>query len=360
MPPKGKDQSCPICFTRETKNSPKHIRLHCESSCCQECLVEWFVTKIRENHRNSADIHVPCLFSGCKGTLQVQQTSSQFSIEHQKRINEELLQAYLNNQEDVRRCPRKNCLYAGIIASKPCGKDFQCGLCSTTWTDKSQKNLHCLKNFFSVKNEVLSQLWKFLFSKKCPQCKSKIIKNGGCDHIICLKCDTGFCWRCPSRYPAHNIIIHHCYPVFTGIIFLIISFFIIALIAYFTPSLRWILDWAVIPAWTWLVPWISWLIDWIYWSFWLFRDFLVLNLMALGFDNAIRPKRPDWRICVGCLLLGCSMCFLIYYFEIFWPVVKFACWEYGLCLGVIVVDKLVNWNKNQVREEIMRREKSIR
>jgi len=95
------------------------------------------------------------LFS-CKGALQIQQISFQLPIQYQIRINDELLQAYLSNQQDVRRRPRKNCSYAGIITPKPCCKNLQCGLCSAIWTDKleqteGQKALNFFKGFYSVK-----------------------------------------------------------------------------------------------------------------------------------------------------------------------------------------------------------------
>ena len=32
-------------------------------------------------------------------------------------------------------------------------------------------------------------------TKKCPQCRSNIEKNGGCDHIHCAKCGHRFYWR---------------------------------------------------------------------------------------------------------------------------------------------------------------------
>jgi len=349
------EKSCPICFTEEDEESSKHLLLHCGPSCCQECLVEWLTTKIKENYHNDLDTQVPCVFSGCKGTLQVQKISSQLSIEHQIRINEELLQAYLNNQQDVRRCPQKNCPYAGIITPKPCSKDLQCELCSATWIDKIQqtklqKVLSYLKGFFSIKNEILSHLWKFIFSKKCPSCKSAIVKNEGCDHITCLKCGAEFCWRCPSKYPAHDPTIHKCYPVIMNIISLTIGLFILGLLggsAYMIPPLRFVLDLTVLPVWRWTMSSISWTFGWICWGFWLFRDFFVFNSILMGFGNAFTPRKHDWGVRVGGLLFGCFFCYLVYYFGIFWPVAKFGCCELGLSFVITSVKKMIKRNKKK-------------
>ncbi|KZF20873.1 hypothetical protein L228DRAFT_278949 [Xylona heveae TC161] len=39
-------------------------------------------------------------------------------------------------------------------------------------------------------------------SKQCPNpdCGWRIIKNGGCNHMTCLKCGHEFCWLCFARY----------------------------------------------------------------------------------------------------------------------------------------------------------------
>lgn len=37
------------------------------------------------------------------------------------------------------------------------------------------------------------------FTKPCPQCKARIEKNEGCDHMAC-RCKTEFCWECLSIF----------------------------------------------------------------------------------------------------------------------------------------------------------------
>jgi hypothetical protein len=37
-------------------------------------------------------------------------------------------------------------------------------------------------------------------SRKCPQCRHHIEKNGGCNHMTCTFCKHEFCWCCKSTY----------------------------------------------------------------------------------------------------------------------------------------------------------------
>ena len=36
--------------------------------------------------------------------------------------------------------------------------------------------------------------------KPCPKCNFIIVKNGGCNHIHCIKCDCHFCWLCLKSF----------------------------------------------------------------------------------------------------------------------------------------------------------------
>lgn len=47
-------------------------------------------------------------------------------------------------------------------------------------------------------------MWKEMWSKQCPKCKSAIEKNGGWPHMTCQKCSYEFCWNWMGDYHNHN------------------------------------------------------------------------------------------------------------------------------------------------------------
>lgn len=54
-----------------------------------------------------------------------------------------------------------------------------------------------------IKADGLSNKWISDNTKECPNCKSPIQKNGGCNHMFCPKCKLDFCWACLKSTKDH-------------------------------------------------------------------------------------------------------------------------------------------------------------
>jgi hypothetical protein len=51
---------------------------------------------------------------------------------------------------------------------------------------------------------ALSEEWITKHTKPCPQCRTAIEKNLGCNHMTCKKCGYEWCWLCNATYtPGH-------------------------------------------------------------------------------------------------------------------------------------------------------------
>ena len=48
--------------------------------------------------------------------------------------------------------------------------------------------------------------------KPCPQCNFRIIKNGGCNHMKCVKCGCSFCWLCMQIIEDEELPFHYKDP----------------------------------------------------------------------------------------------------------------------------------------------------
>jgi len=210
--PQESSFTCPICLISK---SPIEINtLPCQQKACSDCLSEWIAQKILEQNLD-IDHHLGCIFSNCQKRLTIQTVySSNMLPVYKQKIDKALLKSYLSREQDISKCPKPGCPYAGVIdIHTKCKEDLKCELCGTTWTDKVhltwQDNLlGGLKNIKDSIDESLSWLWKKAKTKQCPNCQVFIEKEDGCFHIVCSRCSQEFCWDCGSEYPRHNYGMH--------------------------------------------------------------------------------------------------------------------------------------------------------
>lgn len=239
--------SCSVCFTSFEEVSP--INLPCSCIHCAECLVSWIKTEIVElkYHTNAM---VKCMSCECQASFIIQDVLAQFSTKLQEELNSCLLNFYLRSTKDIRKCPKENCNFAGIIDLKnPCNKDLECSSCGTMWKEKvqssaSEGSLSVLLDLDFRPNEIYSHLWEEFYTNKCPSCSTNIEKNGGCPHMTCKRCGYEFCWHCKQLYSTH--LPRMCVIKFGAkLTFFILFFYHTLCLAGFLPILSDIILWSV-------------------------------------------------------------------------------------------------------------------
>ena len=84
-----------------------------------------------------------------------------------------------------------------------------------------------------------SEEWINRFAARCPGCSIPIEKNGGCDEMICARCQTHFYWSKAKRYLQttkkslqRSFVLFH--PLMDGIILVVFLLCIIlSIVIYF-------------------------------------------------------------------------------------------------------------------------------
>ena len=256
---------------------------------------------------------------GCGDFIKIEAiTSSLQETAEKAQIDETLFQVYLNKQSDVRKCPKSGCSYAGVIHASPdCTEPLNCELCGTIWRDKQYSALQyeSLGEYFEKlmlwKDEVSTALWKRLWSGKCPNCKTRIEKNGGCDHMTCKKCKHEFCWICSVQHPHHNNLIHQAkfllkiVKVIVLIIAVLATVYFSGRLIYAIPFVGTICDYTIVP----VINLGKRLIAWAWPMLWRFvlANAVVILILALR----VSPGKVYRIQCIGMALL--SLClFLIF------------------------------------------------
>ena len=49
-----------------------------------------------------------------------------------------------------------------------------------------------------------NNLRKLMIAAPCPNCSAMIYKDGGCNHMVCMKCKYEFCWFCMGHYKSYQ------------------------------------------------------------------------------------------------------------------------------------------------------------
>ncbi|CAG8536946.1 14435_t:CDS:2 [Dentiscutata erythropus] len=221
--------NCGICL--EEKRGERCFQLRtCQHVFCQECLSEYFIMLIREGFI----LQIKCPDPGCKSQhkLSADEVSEIVGPEMGKRYSDLLEKQKLETDPLVTYCPR-------IICQAPVKKDSNfeklcictkcrfafCWFCQRTWhgastpchldntkkiveeymnADESTKAIMELrygaKNLEKLVRDATAELetdkWVKSNTQPCPQCETPIEKSMGCNHMVCTRCETHFCYLC--------------------------------------------------------------------------------------------------------------------------------------------------------------------
>jgi hypothetical protein len=87
-----------------------------------------------------------------------------------------------------------------IIRCSKCNISEFCSLCS----DIDHGRTPCNLTRDQASEALIAEI-----SKKCPTCLSSIMKDGGCNHMHCKRCQTDFCWLCGMTYTLDQMNAHY-------------------------------------------------------------------------------------------------------------------------------------------------------
>ena len=118
------------------------------------------------------------------------------------------------NPEIIRPCPNKKCDHVYIVEDFINLKEkITCPSCKTNICKRCNKFFHeqnnCENYNYKLSNEEDEDkdFIKYIKQhnvKKCPNCKSQIEKNDGCNHMTCQNCKHEFCFDCGKDTKVHH------------------------------------------------------------------------------------------------------------------------------------------------------------
>ncbi|XP_046380179.1 ankyrin repeat and IBR domain-containing protein 1-like isoform X2 [Haliotis rufescens] len=243
--PASPDTECEICAcTFPISDEPVHMT--CDHDFCRECWERYLNLKIQEGDAH----HITCPAFDCTMLVPVDVIESVVSRDMALRYLQFDIKAFVDSNPDMKWCPYPGCgravklpdldnQAASSSSSGPQGRikipsdtsrGVDCGAghyfcwecledahepCSCdNWKKWALKVSEVKPEQYAPGNSVngteeetetaANCLWLVTNSKPCPNCKSPIQKNEGCNHMKCSKCKHDFCWVCLEQWKRHN------------------------------------------------------------------------------------------------------------------------------------------------------------
>eukprot|EP01089_Gocevia_fonbrunei_P016035 TRINITY_DN4881_c0_g2_i1.p1 TRINITY_DN4881_c0_g2~~TRINITY_DN4881_c0_g2_i1.p1 ORF type:complete len:511 (-),score=87.18 TRINITY_DN4881_c0_g2_i1:29-1561(-) len=207
-----KVNECLVC-TDEFKNKDS-FALPCGHRYCSTCWTYYLEIAIKDG---AECIIKKCMAPNCNSVVHEEAYKKIVSPELFERYKKYLLRSFVEDNPKVKWCPAPGC-GCSIRCERgnrkesvtcKCGFSF-CFQCADLETgnhmpaDCDQVDKWRQK----AADESENVTWMIANTKKCPQCRSPIEKNGGCMHMTCHRnsggCGFEFCWLCRGPWTEHG------------------------------------------------------------------------------------------------------------------------------------------------------------
>jgi hypothetical protein len=186
--------ACPIC-ERDLSQIPQVRIPGCGHWFCIECVKQFIEIRVADN----IVLRIPCLNHECDNKLEasfIQELISPSLLHKYLKFKRE---AELSLNANLRWCPKPDCEGYDIGGTRKrtltCNVCFgiYCYYCSVEITDEHS-------DCKGLVDYQLDQWSKQNNIKHCPNCKRRVEKVVGCNHMTCVKCRYEWCWLCGEKY----------------------------------------------------------------------------------------------------------------------------------------------------------------
>uniref|UniRef100_A0A1Y1JWN5 RBR-type E3 ubiquitin transferase n=1 Tax=Photinus pyralis TaxID=7054 RepID=A0A1Y1JWN5_PHOPY len=206
-------EECEICFM--VLHQSQMTGLECGHRFCYPCWNEYLTTKVMEEGVGKS---IACAAHNCP-ILVDDQSAMRLLNDPQIRVKYQHLitSSFVECNRLLRWCPGPDCNYAIKVAyvdalpvTCRCGHVF-CFACGEHWHEPVRCEL--LRRWIKKCDEDSeTSNWIAANTKECPKCNATIVKDGGCNHMVCKNqsCKADFCWVCLGPWEPHGSSWYSC------------------------------------------------------------------------------------------------------------------------------------------------------
>lgn len=181
------DSVCSVCFESNQNETVEgwYTCEGCNESVCHGCLRSALMVATSESKK------LECVMPGCfkriHKKLAIELVGRERVMKHRKHMK-------MKKDLDLRECPHCSNLQQGN-AMEP---NMTCTRCKGEFCyfhDLQHAGKKCSKTL-QHSGGFLSNVYLSATTTKCPSCKVRIQRAGGCPHMTCTRCQKDFCYYC--------------------------------------------------------------------------------------------------------------------------------------------------------------------
>jgi hypothetical protein len=197
--------SCPICFQDVTSTQIVSY-LECKHAVCELCLNQYLIQKIKQGEVGE----MLCPFVGCKEVFSNQILEGFLFPEWYTKFVRYQKAYEITKDANLIWCPKPGCEKYVNKSTLPetavekklkcnCGQEV-CVECREAW----HPGLICEEAIDPEFKKMLKSVKMDV--KRCPNCATRIFRDGGCPHMLCKVCSYEFCWNCMQKFTGDHML----------------------------------------------------------------------------------------------------------------------------------------------------------
>jgi len=199
----GGTVECLICFDEVPVK--EIVFASCKHNFCSTCWNGYLETKVKDG--DVLKLNCPAL--KCKRPVQRSEIKARLNAEMFEKFNKFYTTAQLSLNPNSRWCPTPDC--ETVMFGSKNSPRLICPKCQHAICFKCNHDWHtgtcelAARGLMGVAADRATFAAYALVAniKPCPQCRTPIAKDDGCNHMTCQRCHYEFCWMCRGRYD-HN------------------------------------------------------------------------------------------------------------------------------------------------------------
>jgi hypothetical protein len=199
-PPGEISKECLICS--EELSDAAVIVPDCHHAFCKSCISTFVELKITEGQV----LRFNCPHHGCTNELTNEQVEADLSEELAQKLALFKRHEQLSLNQNLRWCPRPDC--QGYDIGSLNKTSLKCNSCSYEYCYYCAEVPHGKKKCKAEADKLLDKWSRKNGVKYCPNCKRRVMKSAGCNHMTCPRCQYQWCWLCGERF--HSFHFEEC------------------------------------------------------------------------------------------------------------------------------------------------------